>query len=171
MWHKWSILISKIKYESLCLGETISIFFDMERQNFEVDGWFLALCQSSMEKMQITSPTRFHWTIVITNITVSRFNKLITICLTWFYFISGHLVLCSFWYILLILAATLSTLLIVLCCINVRNIYLCYENKDILEYHKLAILPTVATIQASTSHVYFSRQICFVAHGHFSMDN
>ena len=56
-------------------------------------------------------------------------------------------------------------------CTNVRNIYLCYENKDILEYHKLAILPTVATIQASTSHVYFSRQICFVAYSHFSMDN
>ena len=35
----------------------------------------------------------------------------------------------------------------------------------------MGYLPTVATIQASTSHVYFSRQICFVAHGHFSMDN
>ena len=32
-------------------------------------------------------------------------------------------------------------------------------------------LRTVATIQASTSHVYFSRQICFVAYSHFSMDN
>ena len=64
----------KPKILILCLGETISIFFDMERQNFEVDGWFLALCQSSMEKMQITSPTRFHWTIVINIITVSLFK-------------------------------------------------------------------------------------------------
>ena len=30
-------------------------------------------------------------------------------------------------------------------------------------------MPTVATIQDSTSHVY-SRQICFVANSHFSMD-
>ena len=47
------------------------------------------------------------------------------------------------------------------------HIYFLHIYKNSGEY--IMKLPTVATIQASTSHVYFSRQICFVAHSHFSM--